>query len=492
MFETVALIIVFIFWYNLTFFILKKSKVKNKFEPTLYLTLFLSGFTHSIIKENPDSMPNDKQENAIIKESRTESDESITTEYDSEIEEIEDSKDTEDSKDIEDSKDTKDSEVIIASDQELIKLYQEVFDAHSYIEQHGYNNYDGDVECSFLLNYLDSSSNKLGYSFVDIDGDGIGELFINDINEELIYIDGGGNFLACYTAWNNEISALYTTEERFGSRLTSNLSFYNHGSGGASTHYESVSKFKNGKSLQENGYIYERENPNSNVPTLYSYPVRNGVQYSNETKLATAEQQADALRIKNNYSMTTTKGNWHQFTYKPLPQQSNQNSSSTPKTQNVNVKPAHIGVSVSDLSVGDKIGDFIVENLILTDKNSDIYYYDYFEITLAGSCKAKIKSLFYDEYFGSYTIELAASPLSINNLKSNPNNDFQDFTIFNIPNSSDLNGIFSKQELDQAYNLSFNSEALAVDKSIEIKNMTNAYQYESSGWGNSLEMVPIN
>lgn len=335
---------------------------------------------------------------------------------------------------------------------ELAILYEDILKDYEKIINYGYESYSyesysyGDYSNTYvsgLLRYYDFKYDSLYYDFVDIDGDGIEELFINGSKD----LGDKGSFLACHTLWGGDLSTLFITDERFGARLGADLYFYEYGSGGADSYEESEVKFQNKQVLDYNESI--------------------GFKYNNIASY-----------------------DWYNFDYKHISKIYEQESDRTTDS-NIDAINAYDGVNVIDLNVNDKIGNFTITSL--TVKNEMPYYeldcYDFFGIELEGIYNANITSVGYDYFQDKYIIQLDRSPLKIQTYKPH-SNKFESFRKFDLTRE-ELENIVSEDVLNEAKKFEDN-EIIRVSIPIEILEMSTWYQAYSGGFSNHAVIRLVN
>ncbi|RGZ88698.1 hypothetical protein DW967_14460 [Agathobacter rectalis] len=118
------------------------------------------------------------------------------------------------------------------------ELYKDVLDMYYYKIKN--QNWTENDNVSILLsgNYSDYKSlSSVGYSILDIDGNGIPELLIGDNDSQ-----SDGVIIDLYTYVDDKVVYLDTTYERFGINLSKNGKIYRYGSGGAYNNFEEECK----------------------------------------------------------------------------------------------------------------------------------------------------------------------------------------------------------------------------------------------------------
>lgn len=118
------------------------------------------------------------------------------------------------------------------------ELYKDVLDMYYYKIKN--QNWTENDNVSILLsgNYSDYKSlSSVGYSLLDIDGNGIPELLIGDNDSQ-----SDGVIIDLYTYVDDKVVYLDTTYERFGINLSKNGKIYRYGSGGAYNNFEEECK----------------------------------------------------------------------------------------------------------------------------------------------------------------------------------------------------------------------------------------------------------
>lgn len=357
------------------------------------------------------------------------------------------------------------------TEEELIKMYEEVFSDYKNIISSGYNDAYFNTEVSFLLNWYDDLElRNLGYDFIDIDGDGIQELFIGDMNEP------EGKFLGCYAlGWNNRIVTMFTTEERSGTTLNEDLSFYNYGALSSSEYHEYEMKFKDGKTIDYDykfAYISGLDLNPGEVQGYYVIPVdENGLEDNTNRRFA---NEQDLIELDNINSKTPYK-----FNYKYLVETYN------------NEYSAYEGVNIANLNIGDVVGDFTVSSIeVDTSQNLDNDYYDSCYIELTGNYDATIRNIYIDEVSGDYGIILEESPLHINNKKLSKDESSIENFMYIWANEEMLLQFVSQDYLDSIFSTYSYTYSVDVNLPVTIKSLKHSYKVYTGGPSVFATIVP--
>ncbi len=151
----------------------------------------------------------------------------------------------------------------------------------------------------------DNLSN-MGYDFLDVNGDGVPELFI----------DGGwgGNFVSCYTIIDGEVVSLVESGERYGYSLTSDLLFAGWGSGGAADNHAYLEKLNEKGEFEYLVYLNGAlEDPNDwdSAYGDYDIPIENGQPNFENRRFATEEELDEFYQVYNHL---------YEFSYTPFTQ----------------------------------------------------------------------------------------------------------------------------------------------------------------------------
>ena len=192
------------------------------------------------------------------------------------------------------------------------EIYADVLDMFYHNIQTGWVEYNempslyGDEFCYlFPMYYSDPSYiNNIGYSFIDLNGDGIDELLIGmDSEEEQQYGDTYQNLIYdLYTYMDDRIIHLATSGERCTYQLCEDNTIYNYGSGGAaSSAYYCYQLDSNEPVFSTIECVYSE--PDENYENVYWYHATSGVYnpetYSHEGEEASIITEAEAITIRD-------------------------------------------------------------------------------------------------------------------------------------------------------------------------------------------------
>lgn len=190
-------------------------------------------------------------------------------------------------------------------------IYAEILDMFYNCIQSGWTEYNemptlyGEEFCYLFPMYYSNSSyiDKIGYSFIDLNGDGVEELLIGmDADEETQYGDIYQNMIYdLYTYMNDKVVHLATSGERFVYQLCEDNTIYYWGSGGAaSTAYYHYQLSPDAPILSILESIHSE--PTENWENIYWYYSTSGLYnpetYSNEGEefVTISEDEANAIK----------------------------------------------------------------------------------------------------------------------------------------------------------------------------------------------------
>ena len=167
---------------------------------------------------------------------------------------------------------------------EIVQKYYEGASAGWDISQFQENN------LCYLAGYY-SDTNKLGYCLLDVDSDGIDELFIGTTEDE----GYEGMFFDMYTLTDGKAELVATSGERDRYYLCEDNTIANEGSSSAFLSVNYYYEYKSGKLNQQDGIVYDEEiNPQS--PWFY------GTLDNGEDSLEPiSEGAADSIKSKYKY-----------------------------------------------------------------------------------------------------------------------------------------------------------------------------------------------
>lgn len=190
-------------------------------------------------------------------------------------------------------------------------IYAEILDMFYNCIHSGWTEYNemptlyGEEFCYLFPMYYSNSSyiDKIGYSFIDLNGDGVEELLIGmDADEETQYGDIYQNMIYdLYTYMNDKVVHLATSGERFVYQLCEDNTIYYWGSGGAaSTAYYHYQLSPDAPILSILESIHSE--PTENWENIYWYYSTSGLYnpetYSNEGEefVTISEDEANAIK----------------------------------------------------------------------------------------------------------------------------------------------------------------------------------------------------
>ena len=192
-------------------------------------------------------------------------------------------------------------------------LYADILDKYFYHIQSGWTEYDmmsldsNEFCYLFPMYYSDPDYiNKIGYSFIDLNKDGIDELLIGmDSEEETQYGDIYQNMIYdIYTNMNGEIVHLATSGERFVFQLCEDNTIYYWGTGSAAStayyHYELSSKEPRLSILE--GMCSEAGENGNDILWYHSLSgIYNPETYGNEGEEFTVISESEVISILNTW-----------------------------------------------------------------------------------------------------------------------------------------------------------------------------------------------
>lgn len=354
------------------------------------------------------------------------------------------------------------------TEEELITMYQSIFDMYWNFKNTGTETTMMNNIMSYYTNkQFDRNINDLGYEFIDIDGDGVAELFIGDSSNKEQY-------LMSYYIKDNKIERLGSIEGRYGDTLKSDLTFYNYGSGGAAIYHMGESIFKNGTfSSTEFVEIFEDELQAGEITGIYY------VNADNTRRLATSSEIANlnAIKAKPDYV----------FNFKELYTDATKGN----VTSTSNSYTAYEGINVAKLKVNDRVGNFVVDDVLADMSYMSEGYYNICYVDLSGSFISKMTSIYFSEYIGTFMVTIADSPIAIN-MNANYNAYLEDFTTFSVKQEV-LENFFYKSDLEviKADNSGdMMSDIYYVDVPVNVVELSNRYMANTGGIPNYCVIVP--
>lgn len=356
------------------------------------------------------------------------------------------------------------------TDEELIGMYKVVFDMYWNLK----NNGEVTSTMSDIMRYYTNESiNNLGYEFIDVDGDGLKELFIgdNESNEQ---------YLASYYIKDGEVKYLGSINERYGDTLKSDLTFYSYGSDSAAMYSMIEIIFKNGTfSGNQYAHISDFELNPGEVEGIYYI---NG---DGSRRIATSAEVAslEAMKAKSD----------HVFNFKPLYTDATKVSNTATNTTNSKSYASHEGVNVAKLNVNDKVGDFTVKTVEVDDSYISEGFYNTCNVSLSGDYKTNITAIEYNDYIGTFVVSLSNSPISIN-MNANHNQYLVDFSYISVKqellekifHKSDLENIKADKSGDMGSAVYYAEEAIPI----KVTELNNYYMANTSGWSNYCVIEP--
>lgn len=245
------------------------------------------------------------------------------------------------------------------------ELYEEILKTIRQVANDKYFDHST-VGLPYYLSWEENPLSKMGYDFVDVNGDEIPELFV--VMGDSSVFGNNSTLLSSYTIIDEEAVPLIESGERFGCHLSKDLFFCEWGWHSGITSNEALLKLNKDGEMEYVTYIYrtvEDDNDWSSPTHDYMTVIENNVPNFANRRIAT---EAELAEFKAIY-----EGEKYQFDCKPFVTESEEVSSYSPVVRQYDLSNApfpYLRIAVPDFV------SFFSDGEYYTDPNS-IYYDGY-------------------------------------------------------------------------------------------------------------------